>query len=273
MTDAERSGGKFRQPIPCSGRTIATSRSRRAQRRRDLGADEAASDHREPRALVAQRARPPVVVEVAEVDDVGIVAAEPPGRAAGGEHELLVPVLVACRRPARAWPATSIETTRRPRCSSTPFSAVFRQIVSSSSPAQSPFVSGGRLYGACGSSPTSPIVPALVERPNPLADRIGGHAPADDQVAIRLHLGLAFSRVHGGAVVARRATPATCHAGTYASAAETGCVTRGASQRSAGRRDAARQVVAGERNQTLARFRLRAPAPGSAAGPLKPVWV
>ena len=74
-----------------------------------------------------------------------------------------------------------------------PSRPVFRQIFSSSSPVQRPFVSGGRLYGAYGSSPTTPIVPALVERPNPLADRIGSHAPADDQVAIRLHLKLAFS--------------------------------------------------------------------------------
>ncbi len=67
----------------------------RAESGGDLGADEASADDEEARALVAQRARAPVVGERAEVDDVVACAVEAARRAAGREHEALVGVLVA----------------------------------------------------------------------------------------------------------------------------------------------------------------------------------
>ena len=72
---------------------------------------------------------------------------------------------------------------RRPSTSSAPRSAVPRQIFASSPPAQSPFVSGGRVYGGCGSAPTSVIEPVGVVLADPLGGGVGGHAAADDQVS------------------------------------------------------------------------------------------
>ena len=65
------------------------------QRRSDLRADEAASDHQETRTAAGERTEPPVVVEGAEVDHLVAPERQTAGPAAGREQQPLVGVGLA----------------------------------------------------------------------------------------------------------------------------------------------------------------------------------
>ena len=79
--------------------------ARRRERRRELGADEAAAEHDEVRAGAGERAKAPVVGQAAEVHDVAAgVARKPPRAAPGREQELLVAVRLAARRRSPGGP-------------------------------------------------------------------------------------------------------------------------------------------------------------------------
>ena len=138
--------GRRARRCPASGKTIVT-------RLPFIASAAAISEPMNPppitakrRPCVGQGAQAPVVVERAEVDDAVAAEGQAPRRAAGGEEQLLEGV---GRRPGRRSRGSFREVEgRRPPPEverRRPASPAFRQMLSTGSPFQSPFESGGRL--------------------------------------------------------------------------------------------------------------------------------
>ena len=158
----------MRAPIPGSGKTIVT--------RQPLPVSAAAiSEPMKPppittsrRPLDRKRAELPVVVERPEVDDVVVRVPASRGASAGREEQLLAGVLVT-GVVGRA-PPVEVElddpAAEHELDAAVGGAAPDLRLVAAR---PEPFVSGGRLYGGCGSAPTSVIVPSASCSRIPLA--------------------------------------------------------------------------------------------------------
>jgi hypothetical protein len=164
-------------------------RDRCAVRRKgrcDLGADEAAADHREARAVVGQRPHTVVVVERSQVDDVVATERKPPRPAPRREQQPLVAVHLArvVGRPAR------VEVERHDLPAQLELHAEIGRVqpdrlLRASGPER--LREGRALVRRVTVLAHEPDDAVGVEAADPLAGRVSGHASSDDQVALVLH--------------------------------------------------------------------------------------